>query len=386
MLQFAPFGKKRRLFITGKTCYTFLNEKVKFERSFFQTVFCGFRDFSNPESHSSTGKEGFRKAKAMVIKMEQKLMERLRMVTEEERALLAGGGVERERYATGSGFTVDREKLLEKGKLITMRPHTRFTRFPRHSHNYVEIMYMCSGQTVHSVDGAPPLTLRQGELLFLNQHAVHSVERADLEDIGVNLIVLPQFFDLAFEMIGADNILGKFLIGSLRRGGEEISYLHFRVADALPVQNLMENLVWSLVNAQPNSRRINQTTMGLLFLQLLNYTADISLENNAFSGHGIVLDVLREIEENYRTADLTAFARDRRFSLPYLSNAVHEATGRTFKELLREKRLTKAAELMCSTRLPVQDIITAVGYENTSYFYRIFRERYGMTPREYRRR
>ena len=143
------------------------------------------------------------------------------MVTEEERALLAGGGVERERYATGSGFTVDREKLLEKGKLITMRPHTRFTRFPRHSHNYVEIMYMCSGQTVHSVDGAPPLTLRQGELLFLNQHAVHSVERADLEDIGVNLIVLPQFFDLAFEMIGADNILGKFLIGSLRRGGED---------------------------------------------------------------------------------------------------------------------------------------------------------------------
>ena len=140
--------------------------------------------------------------------MEQKLMERLRMVTEEERALLAGGGVERERYATGSGFTVDREKLLEKGKLITMRPHTRFTRFPRH----LTIMwrsYMCSGQTVHSVDGAPPLTLRQGELLFLNQHAVHSVERADLEDIGVNLIVLPQFFDLAFEMIGSRQYFGK---------------------------------------------------------------------------------------------------------------------------------------------------------------------------------
>ena len=78
------------------------------------------------------------------------------------------------------------------------------------------------------------------------------------------------------------------------------------MADALPVQNLMENLVWSTVNAQSNSRRINQTTMGLLFLQLLNYTADISLEKNAFSGNGIVLDVLREIEENYRTADLTA--------------------------------------------------------------------------------
>ena len=319
--------------------------------------------------------------------MREELLNELMVISEEEKKYRAGQGmVERQLYARESIGEIDRELLLKRGRLITVRPHSRFVDFPEHRHNYVEIMYMCSGQTVHSVDGAPPLTLRQGELLFLNQHAVHSVERADLEDIGVNLIVLPQFFDLAFEMIGADNILGKFLIGSLRRGGEEISYLHFRVADALPVQNLMENLVWSLVNAQPNSRRINQTTMGLLFLQLLNYTADISLEKNAFSGNGIVLDVLREIEENYRTADLTAFARDRRFSLPYLSNAVHEATGRTFKELLREKRLTKAAELMCSTRLPVQDIITAVGYENTSYFYRIFRERYGMTPREYRRR
>ena len=41
---------------------------------------------------------------------------------------------------------------------------------------------------------------------------------------------------------------------------------------------------------------------------------------------------------------------------------------------------------MGGTRLPVGDIITAVGYENTSYFYRTFSEMYGMTPREYRMR
>ena len=36
---------------------------------------------------------------------------------------------------------------------------------------------------------------------------------------------------------------------------------------------------------------------------------------------------------------------------PYLSAAVHQATGRTFKELLLEKRLTKAAELLRETCL-----------------------------------
>ena len=48
-------------------------------------------------------------------------------------------------------------------------------------------------QTVHSVNGGPPLTLEAGELLFLNQHATHQVERAGMEDVGVNFIVLPQF-------------------------------------------------------------------------------------------------------------------------------------------------------------------------------------------------
>lgn len=312
--------------------------------------------------------------------MREDLMRELRRVTEEEEQLLAGGQVDKSLYTSGGGFLIDSDKLLAKGKLITVRPHTRFAAFPMHTHNYVEIMYMCSGQTIHQIEGRPPLTLRTGELLFLNQHASHAVERAGEEDVGVNFIVLPQFFDVALNLIGTDNVLGKFLLSGLRQSGGEMSCLHFRVAEAPTVQNLVENLVWSLVHPQPNARRINQATMGLLLLQLLNYTEDLE----EASGNGAVLAALREIEENYRTADLTRLAAELHVSLPYLSAAVHRATGRTFKELLLEKRLSKAAQLLRETRLTTQDIILAVGYENTSYFYRVFREEFGLTPREYR--
>ena len=313
--------------------------------------------------------------------MREDLMRELRRVTEEEEQLLAGGQVDKSLYTSGGGFLIDSDKLLAKGKLITVRPHTRFAAFPMHTHNYVEIMYMCSGQTIHQIEGRPPLTLRTGELLFLNQHASHAVERAGEEDVGVNFIVLPQFFDVALNLIGTDNVLGKFLLSGLRQSGGEMSCLHFRVAEAPTVQNLVENLVWSLVHPQPNARRINQATMGLLLLQLLNYTEDLE----EASGNGAVLAALREIEENYRTADLTRLAAELHVSLPYLSAAVHRATGRTFKELLLEKRLSKAAQLLRETRLTTQDIILAVGYENTSYFYRVFRDRYGVTPKDYRK-
>lgn len=312
--------------------------------------------------------------------MREELMRELRKITPEEEKLLAGGRVERTLYTSSRDFTVDSEKLLAKGKLITVRPHTRFAEFPRHAHNYIEIMYMCSGQTVHTIDGERPLTLWAGELLFLNQHVSHAVRRAEENDIGVNFIVLPQFFDYALELIGTGNVVGKFLVGGLRQSGGDMGCLHFRVADVPIVQNLVENLAWSIVYPQPNARKIDQITMGLLLLQLLNYTQELETP-----GGSQVLTVLREIEENYRTVDLTWLAKELHVSLPYLSSAVHEATGRTFKELLLEKRLTKAASLLQETRLPVQDVISAVGYENTSYFYRVFRERFGCSPRDYRR-
>ena len=118
--------------------------------------------------------------------MREDLMRELRRVTEEEEQLLAGGQVDKSLYTSGGGFLIDSDKLLAKGKLITVRPHTRFAAFPMHTHNYVEIMYMCSGQTTHQIEGRPPLTLRTGELLFLNQNAAHGVDRAGEEDVGVN--------------------------------------------------------------------------------------------------------------------------------------------------------------------------------------------------------
>lgn len=315
--------------------------------------------------------------------MREELIGQLRRVTPEEERLLAGGALERGLYTSQQGFTIDSEKLLERGQLIAVRPHTRFTGFPEHAHNYIEIMYMCEGQTVHTINGGPPLALRAGELLFLNQHARHQVSRAGMGDVGVNFIVLPPFFDYALELTGTDNVLGNFLLGGLRRGGGEITSLHFKVAEAPQVQNLVENLVWSLVLPQPNSRRVTQATMGLLLLQLLNHVEDLSSRGEA-PGGGVVLAALREIEENYREADLTRLAAEYHVSLSYLSSAVRQATGRTFKDLLREKRLAKAAQLLQETRLPVEDIIAAVGYENTSYFYRRFRESYGVSPKEYR--
>ena len=51
---------------------------------------------------------------------------------------------------------------------------------------------------------------------------------------------------------------------------------------------------------------------------------------------------------------------------------------------MQEKRLSQAAWLLKNTAMRVDDAARNVGYENISYFHRIFAERFGMSPKKYR--
>ncbi len=316
--------------------------------------------------------------------MNQEMIDRLGIITDEEREILNGRTeIDRKRYTEGREMVIDSRKMLEHGKMIRIRPHTRFVHFPKHKHNYIEVIYMCSGETTHFIDGEK-VVLRTGELLFLNQHATQEILPAGEADIAVNFIILPEFFDTAFEMMGEEeNLLRDFLVGCLCGDTRYTSYLHFKVADVLPVQNLVENMVWTLLNDQPNKRSINQVTMGLLFLQLMHYTDKISHTTESFD-QKLILQVLKFIDETYKDGELTELSNLLNYNIYWLSRSIKRLTGRTFKELLQIKRLNQASFLLLNTRLSVTDISIAVGYDNTSYFHRIFRNYYGMSPKEYR--
>lgn len=316
--------------------------------------------------------------------MNPDMIQRLSAVTEEEKEILAGRNeIDKTRYTAKKELIIDSRKMLEQGKLIRIRPHTRFVHFPRHKHNYIELIYMCSGKTTHIIDGNP-VVLKAGELLFLNQHAVQEILPCQEQDIAVNFIILPEFFDTAFRMMGEEeNSLRSFLAGCLCNDTRYSSYLHFCVADILPIQNLVENMVWTLLNDPPNKSGINQITMGLLFLQLMHHTDKLHSGEESLEQQ-LILQVLRYIDENYRDGELTRLASALSYDVPWLSRSIKTLLGRTYKELLQIKRLNQAAFLLTHTRLSVTDICNAVGYCNTSYFHRIFKEYYGLSPKEYR--
>ena len=162
--------------------------------------------------------------------MNREILDRLSVITEEEQEILSGRqGIDPTRYTEKKELVIDSGKMLEHGKLIRIRPHTRFVHFPKHRHNYVEVIYMCQGQTTHIIDGNQVL-LQAGELLFLNQNAIQEIQPAGERDIAVNFIILPEFFDTAFRMMGEEeNSLRDYLISRLPQEHHNANYLHFQV-------------------------------------------------------------------------------------------------------------------------------------------------------------
>ena len=310
----------------------------------------------------------------------QEIYNQLTPITDEEREILAGKGVDKSIYTTTGGSIIRSKKLLVDGKLISVRKHTRFVHFPEHTHDYIEAVYMCSGKTTHVINGREIL-LREGELLFLGQNARQEILPAGEDDIAINFIIQPAFFDKTLEMLGAEETpLKNFLIRSLFDNHYQ-GYLHFQVASVLPIQNLIENLIWTLINNTSNKRNINQTTMGLLFMQLLNHTDKLFHESREDAA---IMDIFRYIEENYRDGSLTEAAKLLHYDFYWLSHEIKNRTGKTYTEHLQEKRLSQAAFLLKNTTLSVEEIAIAVGYENKSYFHRIFTQKFDTTPKKYR--
>ncbi len=313
--------------------------------------------------------------------MDNELLARLKAVTDEEKRLIDGDDIDWSIYMQKMGSVINAQKLLSSGKLITLRPHTRFVRFPKHTHDYVEVVYMCNGKTNHLVNGHS-LVLNQGELLFLHQNAIHEVCEASEEDIAVNFIVLPDFFFGVLTELGDEETpLRRFLVDCLCGHNVGPGYLHFEVSKVKQIQNLVENLIFTLLGDGQYRRRLSQMTMALLFLQLLGHAEKLRNDNQEDAS---IFNVLHYVETNYISGTLEELAELLHYSEPWLSREIKRKTGKTFTQLIQEKRLAQAAFLLKHTDRNVAEISVAVGYENISYFHRLFAEVYGRTPRCYR--
>lgn len=154
-------------------------------------------------------------------------------------------------FVKGENSTVfDSGTVMAPMTMIDILKQPRFVPLPDHSHNYLELIYMCSGSTTHIINTRSELTLKEDELLFLPQGTSHSVSAAGYHDISVSFAILPAFLQYPLSMLREDTLLRRFILQVSENDKTECEFLHFHLQDMPEAKNLLENMTRILLKRQ----------------------------------------------------------------------------------------------------------------------------------------
>ncbi|REK69387.1 response regulator [Paenibacillus paeoniae] len=110
-------------------------------------------------------------------------------------------------------------------------------------------------------------------------------------------------------------------------------------------------------------------------------------QKNSTKDSKFIRNVMKTIKERMsENITLKDIAQHFSFSPSYLGFLIKEKSGHTFNELLVQLRMERACELLKMPGMKIYEIADQVGYRYLPYFSRQFKEKFGMTPLEYRKR
>ncbi|MCM1125090.1 MAG: AraC family transcriptional regulator [Lachnospiraceae bacterium] len=255
-----------------------------------------------------------------------------------------------------------------------------------HRHNFVELLYMYKGRCQQFIENLNHMvTLEEGDVFLLNQNVVHGLLQKDKEAVLIKLIIPADLISHEFvQGLDKNSEMADFWIGARSRRNENYHYLHYSGCAGEEKQFIEKLMTEYYLNQQYDEIAIRS------YLQLLLIW--VERENRKcnsckFKMPQDSLDmgkITEYIYENSASVTLEKLADAFSYNSSYLSRMIRERCQISFQELVKECRLEKAIMLLVSTEDTVEEIAHMAGYRNSTPIYKGIRQKFGMSPTEYR--
>src|ERR1041385_8729718 len=102
---------------------------------------------------------------------------------------------------------------------------------------------------------------------------------------------------------------------------------------------------------------------------------------------GLLRQLIKTVRRRLRSDEeitVEAVTKELGYTRQYVSGRFHRVTGRLLSHFLKEKRLEKAARLLKDGHTRVPQIPRRWVFDSENYFRQHFRQRFGMSPRQFR--
>ncbi|WML28396.1 response regulator [Neobacillus sp. OS1-33] len=158
------------------------------------------------------------------------------------------------------------------------------------------------------------------------------------------------------------------------------------------VRNMLSNYFDSITKDSPSSsfESMLETVFDIesiktYFFQVLPSLTEVFREKNIYGSENLIDNIKTYVIKNYNK-EITLNKISTLFFInpSYCSYLFKEKTGENFNDFVNRIRIEKAKELLKSSPEKVYKIAKTLGYDNTKYFFRVFKKVTGYTPEEYR--
>lgn len=256
-----------------------------------------------------------------------------------------------------------------------------------HTHDYIELAYVAEGEFSQKILDKDIL-FKKGELCLIDKNCPHQDYL-----VGNNSIIL--FIGLSneiFDKIMVDNIeeekILNFLRTALMKQKNIQQYLHFRPKNPEDVR-LEELLINLMTELECNDRASKYICKGLI-MRLLHYISNeyefqLSNEQRKKMSWLIYEEITKYISGHCADITIKELVAKFHFNEDYYNRILKDKAGMTYSEYVQDIRLKSAENLLRSTDMTIEAIAQTVGYNNKGYFYKIFVEKYGVTPAKLRK-
>lgn len=258
-----------------------------------------------------------------------------------------------------------------------------FSHVPVHWHDEMELIYVKKGKGLISVDFTQ-YPVSAGTIALIIPGQLHSIEQFDQESMEYeNIIFHPNILiSKKTDSCNTDFIQpllsGKISVPLLY---EPSSPYYREIANCIDAND-------EISKTNPEGYQLFiKSQLFMLFFTLVNRCVQKDIVKKDYKSLEKMKLILKYIENNYMNKiTIEEIANEVNLSQSHFMKYFKNTMGSSFIDYLNEYRLTMASRLLVSSDSSILDIAAEVGFDNLSYFNRIFKKRFSQTPSAYRKR
>ena len=244
-----------------------------------------------------------------------------------------------------------------------------------HRHSSYVLVFFTKGSGTHEID-FDIFTIQPGSMFFLQPGQMHHWDLSDDVE-GFVIFYSQEMYNLYF----GQKTIGDYPFYSSMDNKPE---MFFDISESKAILPYFESLILETQTIQLLKQDKIMNLLDIIHIEIARkYSKTYFHEAHSYNVKIKNFEVL--LEQNFKTEKAAFFyASQLNITLKHLNRICNEILQKTTTEVITDRIILESKRMLMDKKFTINEIATELGYDDYSYFTRLFKKHTGMTPTNFR--